>query len=44
MIEKLKKHKKLLLLAILLIIAFVTSYFVNLKEDDFTVTNKTTLY
>ena len=41
MIEKLKKHKKLLLLAILLIIAFVTSYFVNLKEDDFTVTNKT---
>ena len=41
MIEKLKKYKKLLLVIILLIIAFITSYFVNLKEDDFTVTNKT---
>ena len=41
MIEKLKKYKKLLLVIILLIIAFITSYFVNLKEDDFTVTNNT---
>ena len=41
MIEKLKKYKKLLLVIILLIIAFITSYFVNLKEDDFTVSNNT---
>ena len=39
MLEKLKKHKKAVFLAILLVIAVISSFFVNHLDNDFVVAN-----